>query len=329
MGGCKSLLTKHGQLVSNDIQKQIISSEEVDTNWDLSYKTSSEEVLYLKEQQQQAPFSAEDMLPVERQSLPVPRSSFNCLPDPFIHPALLVIGQASHWNLWPHPKAPLFFLLDCCMQGKYSFDSLRCLLLGALHDGLLVLIWHCLQGRHRWWMLMLLSTIEIFYDDRISNEGGCPLHLWRGQHGLLQLLCVLLDAILKCLGKLAALDARMSMLLPVIWAPLCPMLILAPGSQFFPSMWVKHIECLAVHVAAQPLPEVIACVAKIAHSEWGQFFDLFNPIFVCRLKLHCLQEFWLLFFGSFGSFFIKALCLFSFFSFFSGSVFFFCLLLWP
>ena len=26
MGGCKSLLTKHGQLVSNDIQKQIISS---------------------------------------------------------------------------------------------------------------------------------------------------------------------------------------------------------------------------------------------------------------------------------------------------------------
>ena len=128
--------------------------------------------------EQQGPFSVEDM-PVEgvpslklgplpdhieiscldAHSLPVPGSTCNCLLNPFIHPALLVIGQASHWNIWPHPSALLLFLLDCSMQGKYSFDSLRFLLLGALHDSLLVLIWHCVHGRHRWCMLHLLSTL--------------------------------------------------------------------------------------------------------------------------------------------------------------------------
>ena len=38
------------------LKKQIISSEEIDTSWDISYKTPSEEILYLKEQQQQGPF---------------------------------------------------------------------------------------------------------------------------------------------------------------------------------------------------------------------------------------------------------------------------------
>ena len=50
-------LCKSDLILCNDIKKkQIISSEEIDTSWDISYKTPSEEILYLKEQQQQGPF---------------------------------------------------------------------------------------------------------------------------------------------------------------------------------------------------------------------------------------------------------------------------------
>ena len=91
--------------------------------------------------------------------------------------------------------------------------------------------------------------------------------MWRGQHGLLELLSIFLDAILECLGKLGTLNSRHSVLLPFMWRPFCPMLILASGSQFFPNMWVTRVKCLAVQVAAKTLSEVIVCVAKIAHSE--------------------------------------------------------------
>ena len=49
-------LFKSDLILCNGIKKQIISSEEIDTSWDISYKTPSEEILYLKEQQQQGPF---------------------------------------------------------------------------------------------------------------------------------------------------------------------------------------------------------------------------------------------------------------------------------
>ena len=174
-------LCKSDLILSNDTQKQIISSEEIDTNWDISYKTSSEEVLYLKEQQQQGPFSVEDM-PVEdvpslklgplpdhfeiscldAQSLLVPRRSCYGFGNPVIHPSLLGIGQALHWGIWPDPSSFLLLLLDGIVKGKYPFHSLRLLPLGAaLKDCILVCLWHWIHGRHRptWWMFHLLPTL--------------------------------------------------------------------------------------------------------------------------------------------------------------------------
>jgi hypothetical protein len=117
--------------------------------------------LYLKEQQQQGPFSVEDM-PVEdvpslklvplpdhieiscldAQSLLVPGRSCYGFGNPVIHPSLLGIGQALHWGIWPDPSSFLLLLLDGIVKGKYPFHSLRLLPLGALKDCILVCLWH-------------------------------------------------------------------------------------------------------------------------------------------------------------------------------------------
>ena len=177
-------LCKSDLILSNDIQKQIISSEEIDTNWDISYKTSSEEVLYFKEQEQQGPFfwKIEDQLsvsvplqgsdPQHTQVLYQTSTAASCTPATVCAKELIELPSG--------PFGPSRSFGPGRGWALASFDTLASLFVGCLGNGLLALLSHIVQlWWHRWlwrhrWVLLYVATFQILYDQWsfCSWQGG-------------------------------------------------------------------------------------------------------------------------------------------------------------